>query len=158
MGGLLRPHKQVFVKSSGALLVPIIPMGMAMAHGGGVSGGMTSGSGAGGPGMFALAGDGSLLVTEMGAGAMMDGPFPDVDRELINIGSDGSVGWRAAFEDVVPMMPVASGDLVIFALRDDWWLGTGPTGDTGFSRAERPGDAPGRGACRASSVPLPAAC
>jgi outer membrane protein assembly factor BamB len=113
---------------------------MAAAHGGGSAGGVTSGAG-----MLTVADDGSLLVTEMSPGGMMSNPFAEIDRELVNIGADGSIRWRASFEDGVPMMPVTAGNLVVFTLRDDWWLGAGSTGDNGFGHGGDPGGGPGGG-------------
>lgn len=109
-----------------ALLFP----GAAHAHGGGM---MASGGGMqGGGGMLIVADDGSLLVTEMAMGGMMPGGAPSYQRELYNLAADGSQRWRVTFADGWPMMPATQGDLVVFALIDDWWMGGG-SGDTGWT-------------------------
>jgi hypothetical protein len=80
--------------------------------------------------MLTVAGDGSVLVTEMTAGMMGGGGSGQmVDRELINIAPDGHVRWRVSFEEGWPMMPVNDGDLVVFALGEDSWMGGGMGGD-----------------------------
>jgi len=103
---------------------------LATAHGPGGAGGMAGPGGGGGPGMLTIADDGSLLVTEMGSGMMGGGnPGQMVDRELLNITPDGQIRWRTSFDDGWPMAPVSDGDLVVLALREDWWMGDGPGGD-----------------------------
>lgn len=106
---------------------------LAAAHGGGgMMGGMGGSGTMGGPGMLTVADDGSLLVTEIGAGMMGGGgPGQMADRELVNIAPDGTERWRATFDDGWPMMPVTDGDLVVLALREDWWMGSGHGGDGG---------------------------
>ena len=99
------------------------------AHGPGGMGGMGGPAGAGGPGMLTIADDGSLLVTEMGYGMMGGGQGYMDGRELLNITPGGQVRWRVSFDDGWPMMPVSDGDLVVLALREDWWMGSGPGGD-----------------------------
>ncbi len=92
-------------------------------------GGMMAGSG-----MLVVADDGSLLVTNMDMSGMMGGgSVSTTDRELVNIGSDGSERWRASFDDGWPMMPVTDGDLVVVVLMDDWFFGSGGMGDGGWS-------------------------
>jgi len=101
---------------------------VSLAGGGGMMG---SGSGMqGGAGMLVVADDSSLLVTEMSMQGMMGGGTPSLRRALINITSNGVERWRRDFSDGWPMMPVTQGDLVVFALVDFWWMGSG-TGDTG---------------------------
>jgi len=110
-----------------ALLVPPA----AFAHGGG--GMMGSGGGMqGGGGILVVADDGSLLVTEMAMGGMMGGGTPSYQRALYNLSADGSERWRASFTEGWPMMPATQGDLVVFALVDDWWMGGG-SGDMGWT-------------------------
>lgn len=92
-------------------------------------GGMMAGSG-----MLVVADDGSLLVTNMDMSGMMGGgSVSTTDRELVNIGSDGSERWRASFDDGWPMMPVTDGDLVVVVLMDDWFFGSGGMGDGGWN-------------------------
>ena len=108
------------------LLFSILSCGAAVsAH---AAGGMTAGSG-----MMVVADDGSLLVTSMSAGGMMGGgSVSSVDRDLVNVGPDGSERWRTSFDDGWPMMPVTDGDLVVVVLMDDWFMGTGGPGDGGW--------------------------
>ena len=92
------------------------------------AGGMTAG-----PGTMVVADDGSVLVTSMSAGGMMGGgSVSSVDRDLVNVGADGNERWRTSFDDGWPMMPVTDGDLVVVALMDDWFMGTGGPGDGGW--------------------------
>jgi outer membrane protein assembly factor BamB len=56
---------------------------------------------------------------------------PSTSRELVNINPSGTVRWRSSFDDGWPMMPVTNGDLVVFVLREDWWMGSGHGGDGG---------------------------
>lgn len=133
------------------LMATMFIMGMtsaASAHSSGFAGGMAGSPGAGGgPGMLVVAEDGSLLITEMGAGAMMmsSDEWPEVARELVNLSPSGTERWRASFDDGFPMMPVTAGNLVVFALREDWWIGTGPSGDSGWNHGGGPGSGPGGG-------------
>ena len=93
------------------------------------SGGMMAGSG-----MMAVADDGSLLVTNMDMSGMMGGgSVSTTDRELVNVGSNGSERWRVSFDDGWPMMPVSDGDLVVVVLVDDWFMGLGGMGDGGWN-------------------------
>ena len=92
-------------------------------------GGMMAGSG-----MLVVADDGSLLVTNMDMGGTMGGgSVSTTDRELVNVGSNGSERWRVSFPDGWPMMPVTDGDLVVVVLVDDWFMGSGGMGDGGWS-------------------------
>ena len=87
----------------------------------------------GGSVMMVVADDGSLLVTNMYMGGMMDGgSVSNTDREIVNIGSDGSERWRVSFSDGWPMMPVTDGDLVVVVLMDDWFMGSSGMGDGGW--------------------------
>ena len=106
-----------------ALVLSAAVAGLASAHGGGMGGGAQGQMG--GAGMLTVADDGSLLVTEMSS--MMGGD----DRAIVNIAPDGGERWRATFDDGWPMMPVNDGDLVVLALREDWWSGWDGTGDAG---------------------------
>ena len=105
---------------------------LLIANGG--MGGMGGGGGMmGGSGMMVVADDGSLLVTNMDMGGMMDGgSVSNTDREIVNIGSDGSERWRVSFSDGWPMMPVTDGDLVVVVLMDDWFMGSSGMGDGGW--------------------------
>lgn len=109
----------------------LMPAGM-LAHSGG--GGMGFMNGTGGPGMLVIADDGSLLVVEMDvSGTPGGGPGSmELDRELVNIAPDGTERWRASFDEGWPMMAVTDGDLVVFALVEDWWMGYGNSGDHGW--------------------------
>lgn len=139
----LEAHMRILSLLLPAVLAVGVPAGTAAAHGGGFAGGMgAGGSGMAGAGMLTVADDGSLLVTEMGAAGMMDGPSFEIDRELVNISPEGSVRWRVGFDGGVPMMPVTASDLVVFALRDDWWVGSAATGDTGWGHGGGPGGGP----------------
>ena len=92
-------------------------------------GGMMAGSG-----MMVVADDGSLLITNMDMSGMMGGgSVSTTDRELVNVGSNGSERWRASFEDGWPMMPVTQGDLVVVVLVDDWFMGSSGMGDGGWN-------------------------
>ena len=102
----------------------------AFADGGGM-GGMGGGM-MGGSGMFAIADDNSVLITEMGMGGMMGGSG-ELERELINVGPDGQERWRVAFDEGWPMMPTTDGDLVVLTLSDDAWMGDGGMGDGGWN-------------------------
>jgi hypothetical protein len=102
---------------------------LALAHSPGGMGGMGGTGGMGGAGMLTVADDGSLLVTEMTAGMMGGGQGQMGDRELINITPSGQIRWRVSFDDGWPMMPVNDGDLVVFALGEDSWMGGGMGGD-----------------------------
>ena len=94
----------------------------------GMGGGMTGGSG-----MMIVADDGSLLVTNMDMSGMMGGgSVSTTDREIVNVGSNGSERWRVSFSDGWPMMPVTDGDLVVVVLMDDWFVGSGGMGDGGW--------------------------
>lgn len=104
---------------------------VVVAHEPGGMGAMGGTSGMGGPGMLAVADDGSLLVTEVGSAMMGGGSGQPDQRELVNISAAGQLRWRATFDDGWPMMPVTEGDLVVLALREDWWMGGGPGGDGG---------------------------
>lgn len=87
----------------------------------------------GGSGMMVVADDGSLLVTNMDVSGMMGGGgVSTTDREIVNVGSNGSERWRVSFEDGWPMMPVTDGDLVVVVLMDDWFVGSGGMGDGGW--------------------------
>ncbi len=102
---------------------------LAFADGGMGGGGMMAGSG-----MMVVADDGSLLVTNMDLGGMMGGgSVSTTDRELVNVGSNGSERWRVSFSDGWPMMPVTDGDLVVVVLVDDWFMGSGGMGDGGWN-------------------------
>ena len=82
--------------------------GLVFAHGGG---GMGGGSMMGGSGMMVVADDGSLLVTNMDMGGMMDGHKDGgstVDRELIDISSNGTERWRVSFTEGWPIPPAVS--------------------------------------------------
>lgn len=106
--------------------------GLVFAHGGG---GMGGGSMMGGSGMMVVADDGSLLVTNMDMGGMMDGHKDGgstVDRELIDISSNGTERWRVSFTEGWPMMPVTDGNLVVVVLVNDWFMGDGGNGDGGM--------------------------
>ena len=94
----------------------------------GMGGGMTGGSG-----MMIVADDGSLLVTNMDMSGMMGGgSVSTTDREIVNVGSNGSERWRVSFSDGWPMMPVTDGDLVVVVIMDDWFVGSGGMGDGGW--------------------------
>lgn len=83
--------------------------------------------------MLVVADDGSLLVTNMNMSGMLGGgAVSTTDREIVNVGSNGSERWRTSFDDGWPMMPVTDGDLVVVALMDDWFMGTGGPGDGGW--------------------------
>ena len=106
--------------------------GLAFAHGGGAMGG---GAMMGGSGMMVVADDGSLLVTNMDMDGMMDGHKDGggtVDRELIDISSNGTERWRVSFTEGWPMMPATDGDLVVVVLVNDWFMGDGEHGDGGM--------------------------
>ncbi|MCU0302811.1 MAG: hypothetical protein MUC56_01975 [Thermoanaerobaculales bacterium] len=133
-----------------ALFVLLLSTGVAVptaAHGGGMPGGGGQG-GMGGAGMLTVADDGSLLVTEMsvmagvpgGPGGGMSG-----DRALLNITADGAQRWRAEFDEGWPMMPVTEGDLVVLALRADWWSGWSGGGDGGWTHGGGHGGGGGGG-------------
>jgi hypothetical protein len=110
-----------------------------------MTGGGTAGQMAGGPGMLTVADDGSLLVTEMSS-MMHGGPGGMAgDRAIINVGTDGNERWRTSFDDGWPMMPVNDGDLVVLALRDDWWSGWDGTGDGGWNHGGGHGGGGGGG-------------
>ena len=115
-----------------ALVAPVV----ALAHGGGMGSGGQAGA-MGGPGMLTVADDGSLLVTEMGyrmmggGGGGGGGMGASLDRELLNISPTGQIRWRSSFDEGWPMMAVTDGDLVVFTLREDWWMGSGSGGDGG---------------------------
>lgn len=111
--------------------IAVASAAIAFADGGGM-GGMGSGGMMGGTGMLVIADDGSVLVTEMGMGGGMMGDSGDLERELINIDPDGNERWRVSFEEGWPMMPATDGDLVVFTLADDWWMGDGGLGDGGW--------------------------
>lgn len=113
------------------IAVAVTAAGLALAHGGG-SGGMGTGGMMGGSGMLVIADDGSVLVTEMGVGGGMMGGSGELERELINIGADGEERWRATFDEGWPMRPATDGDVVVLALADDWWMGSGGMGDGGW--------------------------
>jgi len=92
-------------------------------------GGMMAGSR-----MMIVADDGSLLVTNMDMSSMMGGgSVSTTDRELVNVGSNGSERWRVSFDDGWPMMPVTDGDLVVVVVVDDWFMGSGGMGDGGWN-------------------------
>lgn len=103
---------------------------LALADGGGM-GGMGGGM-MGGSGMYTIADDNSVLVTEMGIGGMMGGSG-EIERELINIDPDGQERWRVVFDEGWPMMPATEGDLVVLTLADDSWMGDGGMGDGGWN-------------------------
>lgn len=116
------------------------------------AGGMTAG-----PGAMVVADDGSVLVTSMSAGGMMGGgSLSSVDRDLVNVGADGNERWRTSFDDGWPMMPVTDGDLVVVALMDDWFMGTGGPGDGGWGGGHMggPGKADDVGAGESTLVAL----
>ena len=101
----------------------------ASAAGGMGGGGMMAGSG-----MMIVADDGSLLVTNMDMSGMMGGGSVSTnDRELVNVGSNGSERWRVSFDDGWPMMPVTDGNLVVVVLVDDWFMGSSGMGDGGWN-------------------------
>jgi outer membrane protein assembly factor BamB len=104
---------------------------IAFADGGGM-GGMGSGGMMGGSAMLVIADDGSVLVTEMGMGGGMMGGSDDLERELINIDTDGNERWRVSIEDGWPMMPATDGDLVVLTVAVDWWMASGGVGDGGW--------------------------
>jgi outer membrane protein assembly factor BamB len=112
------------------LVLTVAIPAIAFAHGGG----MGSGGGMmGGSGMMVVADDSSLLVTNMDMSGMMHGgSVSTTDREIVNIGADGTEQWRISFDDGWPMMPVTNGDLVIVVLVDDWFMGSGGMGDGGW--------------------------
>lgn len=120
--------------------------GLCAAHGGGMMGGGAQGSMMGGAGMLTIADDGSLLVTEMSA-MMHGGPggMMGDDRAIVNVGADGNERWRTTFSDGWPMMPVTDGNLVVLALRDDWWSGWDGTGDGGWNHGGGHGGGGGGG-------------
>ncbi len=116
-----------------SLMILVVSAAMAtvvFANGGATGGGgMMAGSG-----MMVVAGDGSLLITNMDmSGMMVGGSVSTTDRELVNVGSNGSERWRASFEDGWPMMPVTDGDLVVVVLVDDWFMGSSGMGDGGWN-------------------------
>jgi outer membrane protein assembly factor BamB len=102
----------------------------ASAAGGmGGGGGMMAGSGT-----MVVADDGSLVITNMDMSGMMGGgSVSTTDRELVNVGANGSERWRVSFDDGWPMMPVTEGDLVVVVLVDDWFMGLGGMGDGGWN-------------------------
>ena len=112
------------------LVVSVATATVVFANGGAMGGGgMMAGSG-----MMVVADDGSLLITNMDMSGMMGGgSVSTTDRELVNVGSNGSERWRASFEDGWPMMPVTDGDLVVVVLMDDWFMGSGGMGDGGWN-------------------------
>ena len=121
------------IKIATVLFASTLLTGLALAQGGGMMGPGGSGGAMGGAGMLTVADDGSLLVTEMSA--MMGGPgSPGMgdDRAIVNIAPDGSERWRATFSDGWPMRPVTDGDLVVLALREEWWGGWDGSGDGGW--------------------------
>ncbi len=105
--------------------------GLVFAHGGGMGPG---GAMMGGSGMMVVAGDGSLLVTNMDMSGTMGGggSSSQVSRELVNISAGGTERWRVSFAEGWPMMPTTDGDLVVVVLLDDWFMGDGGMGDGGF--------------------------
>ena len=115
------------------LFLSIGVAGLGAAHGGGMGGGGPMGSG--GAGMLTVADDGSLLATEMSSmmGGGPGGSMGGDDRALVNIDPDGNERWRATFDEGWPMMAVTDGNLVVFTLREDWWSGTGGSGDGGWN-------------------------
>jgi outer membrane protein assembly factor BamB len=121
--------------------------GLCVAHGGGMMGGGAPGQMAGGPGMLTVADDGSLLVTDMSAmmGGGPGGGMMSDDRAIVDISPDGSERWRTTFSDGWPMMPVTEGNLVVLALRDDWWSGWDGTGDGGWNHGGGHGGGGGGG-------------
>jgi hypothetical protein len=110
----------------------VIMTGSAVGFGNG--GGMGGGGMMAGSGMMVVADDGSLLVTNMDMGGMMGGgSVSTTDRELVNVGSNGSERWRVSFSDGWPMMPATNGNLVVVVLVDDWFMGSGGMGDGGWN-------------------------
>ncbi len=117
----LRFTMTLVVAAAAALWAPLA----ASAHGGGSAT-------MGGTGMLVVADDGTLLVTRMGMSGMMDGGAATVSRDLVAIAPDGTERWRASFSEGWPTMPVTDGDLVVVVLVDDWFMGSGGTGDGGW--------------------------
>ncbi len=113
------------------LTATILVAGASFALAQGGMGGSMGGGMMGGSGMFVVADDNSVLVTEMGTGGMMGGGR-EIQRELINIGADGEERWSVSFDEGWPMMPTTEGDLVVLTLADDWWMGAGGMGDGGW--------------------------
>lgn len=124
-----------------AVLAAGVPAGSVAAHTSGFANGTVNGGvGMGGPGMLTVADDGSVLVTQMqAAGSMGGGMATAIDRELVRVAPDGTERWRVSFDDGFPMMAVTRDDLVVLTLREDWWVGTGTTGDMGSGHGSGPG-------------------
>jgi hypothetical protein len=144
---LLHPEEIMNAPRTAALARALALPALAMAHGPGGMGGMGGTTGMGGPGMLTVADDGSLLVTEVTSGMMGGGGGGQMgERELLNITPSGQIRWRVSFNDGWPMMPVNDGDLVVLALREDWWMGGwmggdgGPPGGGGGGGGGMPGD------------------
>jgi hypothetical protein len=119
------------------LVLTVAIPAIAFAHGGG----MGSGGGMmGGSGMMVVADDSSLLVTNMDMSGMMHGgSVSTTDREIVNIGADGTEQWRISFDDGWPMMPVTNGDLVIVVLVDRARSGRGRVDPRGPRSGDRRG-------------------
>ena len=107
--------------------------GLVFAHGGGSMG--SGGPMMGNSGMMVVADDGSLLVTNMDMEAMMNGSGQSgtITRSLVNIAPDGTERWSVDFADGWPMMPATEGNLVVVVLVNDWFMGNGSMGDTGWN-------------------------
>jgi outer membrane protein assembly factor BamB len=92
-------------------------------------------------GMLTVAGDGSLLVTQMGI-SMMGGPgggTSNFQRAVVNIGTDGKERWRATFDTGWPMMAVSNGDLVVVVIVNNAWMWRGMSGFGWFPFGTPPG-------------------
>ena len=79
---------------------------------------------ANGTGMVVVAGDGSVLVTQMGM-SMMGGPMQggaSLQRAVVDLGPDGKERWRATFTQGWPMMAATNGDLVVAVVMNNAWM------------------------------------
>ncbi len=77
-----------------------------------------------GTGMLVVAGDGSILVTQMGM-SMMGGPTAGSAtqaRALVDLGADGKQRWRVPFDQGWPMMAASNGDLVVVVVVNSAWM------------------------------------
>jgi outer membrane protein assembly factor BamB len=124
---------RIEMKNGLIALALIVGVPALLVANGGMSGMGSGGGMMGGSGMMVVADDGSLLVTNMDmAGMMGGGTVSTTDREIVNVGSNGSERWRVSFSDGWPMMPVTNGGLVVVVLMDDWFMGSSGMGDGGW--------------------------